>query len=144
MPSPFPGTDPDLENPGFWPEAHSRLIVAIACAIAPALRPKYRVAIKKRIYTSVPEDSLGAKIPDVSVISESSPTRQLNSVLTFPALAEEAVMVRIPVPEEFREGCLEIREMPAGKVVTVIEILSPRINRRAKDGRCVKQSEWKC
>jgi hypothetical protein len=29
MPSPFPGMDPYLENPEFWPGVHNRLIVAI-------------------------------------------------------------------------------------------------------------------
>lgn len=34
MPSPFPGMDPYLENTEVWSEVHSRLIVAIADAIA--------------------------------------------------------------------------------------------------------------
>ncbi|WP_392533388.1 DUF4058 family protein [Nostoc sp. C117] len=38
MPSPFPGMNPYLENPELWPEVHSRLIIAIADAIAPQLR----------------------------------------------------------------------------------------------------------
>jgi hypothetical protein len=50
MPSPFPGLDPYLENPELWPEVHHRLITAIADAIGPSIRPKYRVAIEKRIY----------------------------------------------------------------------------------------------
>lgn len=45
MSSPFPGMNPYLENPELWPEVHSRLIIAIADAIAPQLRPKYRVAV---------------------------------------------------------------------------------------------------
>lgn len=56
MPSPFPGMNPYLENPELWPEVHSRLIVAIADAIAPALLPTYYVAIEKRIYLTTPED----------------------------------------------------------------------------------------
>ncbi len=50
MPSPFPGMDPYLEHPELWPEVHNRLIVAIADTLAPQLRPKYRVAIEKRVY----------------------------------------------------------------------------------------------
>ena len=50
MPSPFPGMDPYLENPELWGEVHNRSIVAIADAIAPSLRPKYRVAIAQRTY----------------------------------------------------------------------------------------------
>jgi hypothetical protein len=56
MPSPFSGVDPYLENPEFWSEVHNRLIVAIADSLSPHLRPKYRVAIEKRVYES--EDSL--------------------------------------------------------------------------------------
>jgi hypothetical protein len=56
MPSPFSGIDPYLENPEFWSEVHNRLMVAIADSLSPQLRPKYRVAIEKRVYDS--EDSL--------------------------------------------------------------------------------------
>jgi hypothetical protein len=54
MPSPFPGMNPYLENPQFWPEVHHRLITAIANAIESNLHQNYRVAIEKRVYTSVP------------------------------------------------------------------------------------------
>jgi len=55
MPSPFPGMDPYLEISELWPEVHSRLIVAIADAIAPLIRPKYLVAIENRVYLSEPD-----------------------------------------------------------------------------------------
>lgn len=42
MPLLFPGMNPYLEF-------HSRLIVAIANAIFPYVRPKYRVAVEKRV-----------------------------------------------------------------------------------------------
>ena len=45
MSSPFPGMNPYLEHSQLWSEVRSRLIVAIADAVAPHLRPKYRVAI---------------------------------------------------------------------------------------------------
>ncbi len=43
MRSPFPGMNPYLEQPIFWSEFHSRLIVAIADALAPSLLPKYYI-----------------------------------------------------------------------------------------------------
>lgn len=52
MRSPFPGMNPYLESPEFWSSLHSRMIVAIADAIAPALRPKYYVEVEKRVYLS--------------------------------------------------------------------------------------------
>jgi hypothetical protein len=40
MPSPFLGMNPYLEHPELWPEIYSRLIISIADAIFPHLRPK--------------------------------------------------------------------------------------------------------
>ncbi|WP_442933217.1 DUF4058 family protein [Microcoleus sp. herbarium12] len=50
MPNPFPGMNPYLESPEFWPEVHSRLIVAIADALVPQLMPKYRVVDDRAAY----------------------------------------------------------------------------------------------
>jgi Protein of unknown function (DUF4058) len=52
MPSPFPGMNPYLENPSIWTEVHKWLILLIAETLNPQLRPKYRVAIEERVYTS--------------------------------------------------------------------------------------------
>lgn len=134
MPSPFPGMDPYLEHPELWREVHNRLIVAIADALAPLLRPKYRVAIDKRTYLSDGEDeSLSVAIPDVAVISQKSTTSQSASTLTLPAQSE-AVTVIIPMPEDIAESYIEIKEVETGNVVTAIEILSPT-NKRAGKGR---------
>lgn len=51
MPTPFLGMDPYLEHPGLWEDVHTRLIVAIADALGPQVRPEYRVAVERRIYT---------------------------------------------------------------------------------------------
>jgi Protein of unknown function (DUF4058) len=48
--SPFPGMDPFLEDPFFWPQVHSRLIVALANELGAKLRPKYYAAIETRTY----------------------------------------------------------------------------------------------
>ena len=50
MPNPFPGMNPYLESPDFWPEVHHLLIGMIQESLVPQLVPKYRVAIEKRIY----------------------------------------------------------------------------------------------
>jgi hypothetical protein len=57
MSTPFIGMNPRLESPDLWTEVHHRLISAIAIHLGPTLRPKYRVAIEKRIYSS--EGELG-------------------------------------------------------------------------------------
>ncbi|MBD1926083.1 DUF4058 family protein [Trichocoleus sp. FACHB-90] len=138
MPSPFPGVDPYLENPELWAEVHHRLITAIADAIAPSLRPKYRVAIEKRIYLSDVKDSDLVMIPDVTVFSNPNATQsQSTATLTSP---REPITVTVPIPEETREGYLEIREVKTGDVITVIEILSPK-NKGAGVGRKVYEAK---
>ena len=133
MPSPFPGVDPYLEHPETFPEVHHRLITAIADALAPSIRPKYRVAIEKRTYFSEPEESLTVAIPDVAVYSASSVKHPTSSTATLPKCSEPTT-VTLPMPEETREGYLEIREVGTGDVITVVEILSPK-NKRAGKGR---------
>jgi hypothetical protein len=133
MPSPFPGMNPYLEHPELWPEVHSRLIVAIADAIAPPIRPKYRVAIEKRTYLSDGDESVLVGIPDVAVFSQNKTKTQTSSTTTLPAVAE-SLTVTIPVPQEVRESYLEIREVATERVVTAIEVLSPT-NKRPGKGR---------
>ena len=138
MPSPFPGMDPYLENPALWSEVHNRLIVAIANALETQLNPSYRVAIERRTYLALPEDSILVGIPDVVVAkrsnSESQPETQPVQTLAEPKTAVQATVVTLPIPTEVRESYLEIRDIATGYVVTAIEILSP-INKATGKGR---------
>ncbi|MCL1475187.1 DUF4058 family protein [Argonema antarcticum] len=141
MPSPFPGMNPYLENPELWSEVHNRLIVAIAIAIAPDLRPKYRVAIEKRTYLSDIEDSVLVGIPDVAVYAKRTTVSETRSNVAL-ASQTEAISVTLPLPEEVRESYLAIKEGGTGAVVTVVEILSPK-NKRSKEGRKAYESKRK-
>lgn len=131
MPSPFPGMNPYLENSELWTEVHHRLITAIANAIEAVLSLDYRVAIEKRVYSSVPEDAVLIGIPDASVISQAkvnpAPVTELSR-------SDASVTVMLPIPEEIREGYLEIRDVATGTVITVVEVLSPP-NKRPGKGR---------
>lgn len=136
MTFPFPGMNPYLEHPDLWPEVHNRLIVAMANGIETNLNRDYRVAIEKRTYTSVPEDSVLVGIPDVAVLT---PTGGAEQPLpqSLPALENSggaAVTVTLPMPQATREAYLEIRDVSTGFVVTVIEVLSPS-NKRPGKGR---------
>lgn len=133
MPSPFPGMNPYLENSELWTEVHHRLITAIADAIESNLSPQYRVAIEKRIYLCEPDKSELVGIPDVTITSQKKPKNDTFLIATLPAQTE-AIEVTITVPEEVREGYLEIRDVINESVVTVIEVLSPT-NKRAGIGR---------
>ncbi len=130
MRSPFPGMNPHLENPDLWSEVHSRLIVAIADAIAPPLRPNYYVAVEKRTYMAEPEDSVLVGIPDVSVFLKSAQNQQgETSAATAVLPSSEPLTVAVPLMEEAQERYLEIREVKSGAVITTIEVLSPKNKR---------------
>jgi hypothetical protein len=138
MPSPFPGMDPFLEAPELWPEVHSRLIVALADSIAPALMPEYYVAIEKRTYFDTPEDSVLIGIPDVTVLgspaTSDTPQPEVQASVTTAIKPGQPQTVTLPLPEEIQERYLEIRETATNKVITLIEVLSPK-NKRSGEGR---------
>jgi Protein of unknown function (DUF4058) len=136
MPSPLPGMNPFLETPELWSEFHSRMIVAmtygrsktIADALDETLSRDYRVAVEKRVYLDQGDETVLIGIPDVSVMAAPNLTAMPTAVLAAP------MTVEVPLAEEVQERFLEIREVATGRVVTVIELLSPK-NKRSKVGR---------
>jgi Protein of unknown function (DUF4058) len=134
MSSPFPGMNPYLEHPELWTEVHSRLIVAMSDAIFPHLRPKYRVAVEKRVYQMTDGNSVLVGIPDVTIGRYlTTKDKELSNIAVASPLAKP-ITVNIPIPEEVQESYLEVREVGTGEVVTVIELLSPK-NKRPGEGR---------
>ena len=139
MASPFPGMNLYLENPLFWSEVHNLLIVAIFRKLNPQLRPKYKVAIEKRVYQVTGEDLLLAGVADVAVqgIKKTLPL-EANVAVASPSL--EAITVDVAMPETVKETYLEIRDITTQEVVTVIEILSPKNKRSGEECICKKAS----
>lgn len=122
MPTPFPGMDPYLERRGLWESVHTRLIVAIADALAPQVRPRYRVDVEQRTYLNIltPGNLIGR--PDVLLIGLHEPRVAYET----PAATLEAgtYVGELPGADEVIERYLEIRSVPDNEVVTVIELLS--------------------
>ncbi|WP_044492833.1 DUF4058 family protein, partial [Moorena producens] len=149
MPSPFPGMNPYLEKPEYWSQVHKWLIVLIAQSLNPQLRPKYRVAIEERVYNATGDDSMLVGIPDDVVVQSSQSNHQDPSPLvTVAAPSVKPMKIALPMTEMVKERCsavlgvppmsdcikkwyLEVRKLETGKVITVIEILSPK-NKRSK------------
>lgn len=136
MPTPFPGMDPYLEQPGLWRELHTRLIVAMADALGPMVRPRYRVAVEQRTYLTTNSASELTLIPDVSVVRGESTT----SLRATAATVAAPVIGELPMPEEVTERFLEIHAVSSGAVVTAIELLSPT-NKRPGRGRQVYEEK---
>jgi len=134
MVSPFPGMDPYLEQATFWPEFHSRLIVAIADALAPSLLPSYYVAVETRTYLDNTSEELLIGIPDTVVLSASEPstTTSPRSPSAGAATTVKPQTVMLPMPVEIKERYLEIREASSDAVITVVEVLSPTDKRPGK------------
>lgn len=133
MDYPFPGMNPDLENPELWPEVHHLLISLLAETLNPQLLPTYRVAIEKRVYQLSGEDALLIGSPDVTVGRRQN-TGRGNGPTAIAAAPSQPVSVMVPMPIEVQEGYLEIRAVATQAVVTVIEVLSPA-NKRSGRGR---------
>lgn len=130
--------NPYLENPELWPEVHSRMIVAMADVLGPILLPDYYVAIEKRIYVTIPDDSVLIGIPDVSVVSQEiqvfDDLERVNTATATLSKPDESQTITVPLGEDVEERYLEIRDAKTGMVVTTIELLSPK-NKRSGEGR---------
>ena len=138
MPSPFPGMEPYLEHPDFWQETHHWLISLIAESLVPQIRPKYEIAIEKRIYelndtNDNNDDSLLVGIPDVAIKRQPNPPDVPTGSVAIATLTVPTT-VKVPASEKIKQTYLEVREMATRQVVTAIEILSP-VNKRSGDGR---------
>ncbi len=115
----FPGMDPYLENPQFWPGVHNSLIVYLRDHLQPLLRPRYLAAVEDRLYVEGPDRQI---IPDVW-ITRSKPQQRSGSAAV--AEIEEPLVVQAFGPE-IHESYIEILDLTSHqKVVTVIEVISP-------------------
>ena len=131
MPSPFPGMDPYLENPGLWPDVHHNAHLGIQGFLAPQLRPKYVVRVEERTYISDDSDpTLHAAVCGFRM--SRWPIRAGWEEARFSPGGEgsnlevaEPVIATTWLEEEIHEAFLKIIDRESRDVVTVIEILSP-------------------
>jgi hypothetical protein len=133
MPTPFPGMDPYLEHPALCEDVHIRMIVAVADALGPQVRPRYRVAVERRAYLALfaPEEYELVGKPDVLI---AAPHQQEPTSVSVTATGAGPYVGELPMPEEVIERYLEVRDVADGDIITVIEILSPS-NKLTREGR---------
>jgi hypothetical protein len=125
MKSPFPGMDPFLEDPGFWPDFHSTFIHSWREHIAERLPDHYHASIGERSYLleEWPEQAKLAG-PDVAVTHArglKGPRQKRNSG----AATLEPVTIPVTVLDAPRELYIEILHQPDRVLVAVLEMLSP-------------------
>jgi hypothetical protein len=124
--------DPYLEQRGLWEEVHVGLIAMMQAFLSPLLRPRYRVAIERRVYLAVhsPDDFVGK--PDVLIMAVREPQVEYSAVADITPSIPKAG--QLPQADEVIERFLEVRESTTGAVVTVIELLS-HSNKASRPGR---------
>ena len=121
MPSPFPGMDPYLEHPALWPDVHNRLLAALADTLAPAVAPRYYVALERRTYVLKPDDLVFIGRPDIAVVQRQEAAAPRAQVAAATAVLE----VDVPMADEVEETFLEVRDVATGRCVTMLELRSP-------------------
>jgi hypothetical protein len=133
MPSPFPGMDPYLEDPEFFPGLHDSFIIYLCEFLQPRLPEPYFVRPRARVWVEYTNRVIE---PDVNLLRGNRPSA---------GPAEEggmegavAVALRtVAVPnDETREPFLEIHTVQGDRqLVTAIEVLSPNNKRTNSEGR---------
>lgn len=127
MRPPFPGMDPWLEHPAHWLGVHNSLITAIRDELASKIAPRYFVDIEQNTYITLLDGDIVSDRPDIIV----GRTRSRKRLPRSPEPGESATVgvlklkIEVPVKDRIDEWYLKIRDVGTGKLVTVIEVLSP-------------------
>ena len=130
MRSPFPGMDPYLEHPALWPDVHNSLIAAIRDDLTPRLAPRYYIGLERRVYLLKADDVAFIGRPDIAVIPHQPQVKPARLPLAEMGLLE----VDVPMADRVEENYLEVHEVVTGKLVTILELLSPA-NKLHDEGR---------
>ena len=154
--SPFPGMDPYLE--AHWGDVHARLITYSSDALQEQLPADLRARCEERVFVDTSAGERRSIAPDVRVIERRRPvpesvdesldesgggTAVATQRETLVETVAEPYLIRRLFEEPTTERFIEIREAGGGRVVTVIEFLSPA-NTRPGPGRTLyrrKQDE---
>src|SRR5262245_16499880 len=127
--------DPWLEDPTIWPDVHNSLITSIRDVLAPLLQPRYFVGVESRTAVLTGLDVERVYKPDVSIhATESRSAARDSGVALLERPDVRTYSVSIATGEETEETFVTIQELPARKLVTVIEVLAPT-NKKTKDAR---------
>ncbi|MBI3268638.1 MAG: DUF4058 family protein [Planctomycetes bacterium] len=120
MPSPFPGMDPYLEDPGGWLDFHNRLITYLSDDLNGSIGEGYVARMTERVVVEAVREAPRGIYPDVALV-----TRRPGGGVAGAAAADPWVRVKAAAGAEFREAGVEILDRTGNRVVTVIEVLSP-------------------
>src|SRR5688572_10124897 len=136
MPSPFPGMDPFLEDPAYFPGLHDKLIVYIVEQLQPRLPAPYFADINERVWVETSRRRIN---PDVDVYRRARPGRRTASKGNGSiAVATRSKPIVITVMhDESRESFVEIRTRAGDeeRLVATIEVLSPSYKKSGEEAQ---------
>ena len=123
MPCPFPGMDPYLEMPPFWSDFSPTLLGEIRNALLPKVLPLYDVRIEEYLFVTREDIRLHRVQPDVTVSTTTAwqPGMEATVAVAEPTMVE----LEYPAMEPTMQRRLRLIHRPTGRVVTVMELLSP-------------------
>lgn len=103
MTSPFPGMDPFLENPAYWPDFHATFVNYWREGIADALPPNYEASLGERVYL-IEHDPEARKLgwPDVAITQDENVSPEITTA-SAGAVSPEPVIVPLLILDGPRE-----------------------------------------
>ena len=139
MPSPFPGMDPYLESPDWFPDLHGSLIILMKGMLQRSLPESYYAQSSQRVWLEYTRRHIE---PDVEVVRSARLPRKKarGSGLALAEFREAGpLVVTVETIEHgpFKESFLEIRRRRGKEIqiVTSIEVLSPSNKKTGNPGR---------
>ena len=123
MQSPFPGMDPWLEL--HWGSVHARLITYISDQISEKLPEPLVSRPEESVLVDLPAEPAAWVRPDVAIAEAANGAAEAAvGTLAPPMRVAEPLLMRVPEPEVHRNVEI-IDPSSGGRVITVIEVLSP-------------------
>jgi hypothetical protein len=143
MGSAFPGMDPYLEGPAWWPDFHTRFVNALSESIADRLPEGYQAALNEQVVLIEPDLKDNRDIePDVTVVRATDVlSNAASSRGTSVGVLEPQTIPNIVRLDPHVEVYIELRYGPDQDVVTVIELLSPSNKSGAGRGQYVQKRD---
>jgi len=136
MQSPFPGMDPYLEQSSVWHDFHESFIYECRRLLVPQISPAYIAKLDEHIYVhelAANERRLIGR-GDITV-AEQAGLKDAGALSIHQAIAAPVQVELRPAVDLERENRIEIRDRETGRIVSVIELLSPANKHAGQDRR---------
>lgn len=137
--SPFPGLDPYLE--AHWGDVHHRLIQYSGDLLQDSLPDDLLARVMERVYLEDEDRRIRSIGPDTRIVEWRQGDGNGPSSWSAGGVAVAEPHVVVIDEGETTEGYLEIREADGGRVVTVIEFLSPANKVGGKGSRLYRRTQ---